>query len=428
MKCLDEATIRLGPLGGALALSGIVHRRVGDVDRRVDELTEELAETKNAPPPSPKIPGMPLPAGYGLQVRGPASEEILLPICLPPGFGPESMMLVPEFLPRVEGSTPARAPSTLAAPGRRRSERASRTRSTAGAARPEAERRTHERRPPARVRLRPDLLVDDRALRGRTALRANDRAGSPALRTQLASEAAWPRSTTAGGTPTPSWSAAARRARGRRAARRRSVPARARARGGARLRPARLGRWPAELLDAREMPPSPTAGATTRARLYPGRVIAFERARVIGGCSSHNGCAALWGSRADYDGWAARGMPGWTTEELLPLFRRVSDDCAVHHAGDGELGPYHRAVWTRRQALGIPRVRRPERPRPGRRAGPFAANIRERRALERRVRLPRSGARAAEPGDPAATRSSTASCSRAAAALGCTRSATAGRS
>jgi hypothetical protein len=98
-------------LGGALALSGIVHRRVGDVDRRVDELTEELAETKNAPPPSPKIPGMPLPTGYGLQVRGPASEEILLPICLPPGFELDSMMLVPEFLPRVEGSTPARAPA-----------------------------------------------------------------------------------------------------------------------------------------------------------------------------------------------------------------------------------------------------------------------------------------------------------------------------
>src|ERR1700690_1276526 len=97
-------------LGGALALSGIVHRRVGDVDRRVDELTDELAEARNAPPPPPKIPGMPLPTGYGLQVRGPASEEILLPICLPPGFELDSMMLVPEFLPRVEGSAPTRAP------------------------------------------------------------------------------------------------------------------------------------------------------------------------------------------------------------------------------------------------------------------------------------------------------------------------------
>jgi hypothetical protein len=97
-------------LGGALALSGIVHRRVGDVDRRVEELSDELAEAKNAPPPSPTIPAMPLPTGYGLQVRGPASESILLPICLPPGFELDSMMLVPEFLPpRAESPAPTRA-------------------------------------------------------------------------------------------------------------------------------------------------------------------------------------------------------------------------------------------------------------------------------------------------------------------------------
>ena len=129
-------------LGGALALSGIVHRRVGDVDRRVDELTEELAETKNAPPPSPKIPGMPLPTGYGLQVRGPASEEILLPICLPPGFELDSMMLVPEFLPRVEAQHPGASPGTLA---RTRPSpigaRVPHPLRAPGAARPEAERR-----------------------------------------------------------------------------------------------------------------------------------------------------------------------------------------------------------------------------------------------------------------------------------------------
>jgi hypothetical protein len=97
-------------LGGALALSGIVNRRVGEVDRRVDELTDELAEAKAAPPPSPKIPGMPLPTGYGLQVRGPVGESILIPVCLPPGFELDSMMLVPEFLPpRAESAAPVRA-------------------------------------------------------------------------------------------------------------------------------------------------------------------------------------------------------------------------------------------------------------------------------------------------------------------------------
>jgi hypothetical protein len=111
-------------LGGALALGGIVSRRVGDVDRRVDELSDELAEAKNTPPPAPapSIPGMPLPTGYGLQVRGPVGESIVLPVCLPPGFELDSMMLSPEFLPRVEHTGPqrratdGRPPSLVATP------------------------------------------------------------------------------------------------------------------------------------------------------------------------------------------------------------------------------------------------------------------------------------------------------------------------
>jgi hypothetical protein len=43
---------------------------------------------------------MPLPTGYGLQVRGPDNENIVLPVCLPPGFELDSMVLCPEFLPR----------------------------------------------------------------------------------------------------------------------------------------------------------------------------------------------------------------------------------------------------------------------------------------------------------------------------------------
>ena len=45
---------------------------------------------------------MPLPTGYGLQVRGPDDESIVLPVCLPPGFELASMVLCPEFLPRDE--------------------------------------------------------------------------------------------------------------------------------------------------------------------------------------------------------------------------------------------------------------------------------------------------------------------------------------
>jgi hypothetical protein len=108
-------------LGGALALTGEMQRRVAEIDRRVAErrVRERREELANAPTPppaaSPSIPGMPLPTGYGLQVRGPMGESIVLPVCLPPGFELDSMMLCPEFLPRVEAAAPAVAAPPLAA-------------------------------------------------------------------------------------------------------------------------------------------------------------------------------------------------------------------------------------------------------------------------------------------------------------------------
>jgi hypothetical protein len=139
-------------LGGALALGGAIHRRVGEVDRRVDELSDEVAEARATPPPAPapSIPGMPLPTGYGLQVRGPQGESIVLPVCLPPGFELDSMMLSPEFLPRVEASAPvsraAAAQIPTAAPSH--AETPTRTAALAPAAHPAAPARPSA--PPAR--------------------------------------------------------------------------------------------------------------------------------------------------------------------------------------------------------------------------------------------------------------------------------------
>jgi len=60
---------------------------------------------------------MPLPTGYGLQVRGPDDESIILPVCLPPGFELASMVLAPEFLPRDEPqSAPAAPPVRVPVP------------------------------------------------------------------------------------------------------------------------------------------------------------------------------------------------------------------------------------------------------------------------------------------------------------------------
>jgi choline dehydrogenase len=140
--------------------------------------------------------------------------------------------------------------------------------------------------------------------------------------------------------------------------------------------PRNSGRWPSDLLDAGAMPTTHAWGYDSGA-LYPERVLPFDRARVIGGCSSHNGCAALWGSRADYDGWAVAGCGGWATEELLPLFHEVSERMAVRSGNDAEIGPYHRAILTTIESLGIPRVHDLNDMDADIGAAPFAANIRD---------------------------------------------------
>src|SRR5215831_8797536 len=115
------------------------------------------------------------------------------------------------------------------------------------------------------------------------------------------------------------------------------------------------GRWPRDLTDARAIPTSHDWGYAS-GRQYGQRVITFERARVIGGCSSHNGCAAIWGSRLDYDGWAAAGNPGWSTDELLPIFRAASDRIRIRIPEPVEITPYQHAALEAAALAGIPRV------------------------------------------------------------------------
>src|SRR5580693_1425933 len=70
-----------------------------------------------------------------------------------------------------------------------------------------------------------------------------------------------------------------------------------------------------------------------------GRCIALPRAKLIGGCSATNGCFALRGAPADYDGWAAMGNPGWSFGEVLPFFRRLEADADFGDEWHGTQGP-----------------------------------------------------------------------------------------
>ncbi len=56
-----------------------------------------------------------------------------------------------------------------------------------------------------------------------------------------------------------------------------------------------------------------------------GRTVHWPRGKVLGGSSSINGMAYVRGHFSDYDGWAARGLKGWSYDEVLPYFRRLED-------------------------------------------------------------------------------------------------------
>jgi choline dehydrogenase len=115
------------------------------------------------------------------------------------------------------------------------------------------------------------------------------------------------------------------------------------------------GNWPSDLLEAFDLAESHGWGYDS-GEVHPDRIIPFQRARVLGGCSAHNGCAAIWGHRADYDGWVALGNDGWSTDELVPHFRSANERFRVRIPGDDEVTPYHRAMLEAAPAAGIPRV------------------------------------------------------------------------
>lgn len=117
--------------------------------------------------------------------------------------------------------------------------------------------------------------------------------------------------------------------------------------------PAGSGRWPPDLLDAASAALSHDWGYTGE---HGGEVIKFARARVVGGCSAHNAGAVVYGSRLDYDGWAAAGNAGWSARELEPLFAAAWQQLRVQCVGLDQLTPFQAACGDALVANGIPAV------------------------------------------------------------------------
>jgi choline dehydrogenase len=118
--------------------------------------------------------------------------------------------------------------------------------------------------------------------------------------------------------------------------------------------PADSGRWPDDLLDATKVAQSSHDWGYQGE--FGGKVIRFNRARVVGGCSAHNAGAVVFGSRFDYDGWAAAGNAGWSAQELLPLFAAAWHQLRVRRVGLDELTPFQRVFRDAIVANGIPAV------------------------------------------------------------------------
>ncbi len=112
-------------------------------------------------------------------------------------------------------------------------------------------------------------------------------------------------------------------------------------------------RWPPELLQGRVVARTHDWSYTSAAANgQPDHVL--QRAKVVGGCSAHNGCIAIWGSRADYDGWAAAGNTGWSAADVLPAFRRAMSRLRVREFTAEETTPFHGACLAAMIACGIP--------------------------------------------------------------------------
>lgn len=63
------------------------------------------------------------------------------------------------------------------------------------------------------------------------------------------------------------------------------------------------------------------------------------RGKTLGGSSSINAMLYVRGNRWDYDHWAALGNPGWSYDEVLPLFKRAEHNEQFNDAFHGQGGP-----------------------------------------------------------------------------------------
>lgn len=135
------------------------------------------------------------------------------------------------------------------------------------------------------------------------------------------------------------------------------------------------GDWPDDLLDARRIPDSHDWGFDGLNHPDQRERHPYPRAKVIGGCSAHNGCVALLGHRRDYDHWAEIGCEGWALDEVAPAFERAKRALRVRIPDDVEVTPFQAGFVYAAVRAGIPRVHDLNDPDEDEGVAPSPANI-----------------------------------------------------
>ncbi|OBB60305.1 choline oxidase [Mycobacterium sp. 852013-51886_SCH5428379] len=78
------------------------------------------------------------------------------------------------------------------------------------------------------------------------------------------------------------------------------------------------------------------------------------RARVLGGCSSHNSCIAFHPPAEALDEWVTMGAEGWSAAEILPLTRRLIETVGLRDVPPND--PCGVAVLEAAALVGLPTV------------------------------------------------------------------------
>jgi choline dehydrogenase-like flavoprotein len=131
------------------------------------------------------------------------------------------------------------------------------------------------------------------------------------------------------------------------------------------------------------------------------------RGRTLGGSSSINAMLYVRGNRWDYDHWAALGNPGWSYDDVLPLFKRSEHNEQFADGFHGQGGPAERDLPGAPEPGERPvpasgrRQRHSAEPGLQRRGAsgvvPVPGHAQERRALQRGQSLPDAQPVAAQP-------------------------------